>query len=124
MFLHPIDYTVVRIRALVIALEPFPALITRDAKRNAVFRTELFQLGHDARGDDGCGFGVEQVHERFVEFKFAAHRVREEVCVDEDRVRGPEGRVGLEEECRGDLGAREVLDWCVCLFVCGYGDWE
>jgi hypothetical protein len=37
------------------------------------------------------------------------HRVREEVGVDEDRVGWAEGRVGLEEERGGDLGAGRVL---------------
>jgi hypothetical protein len=105
MFLHAIHNTVVCIRALVVALEPLPALVARDAQRNAVLGPEFLKLGHDARGDDGRGFGVQQVHERLVQLEFAVHRMREEVGVDEDGVGRAESRVGLEEERRGDLGA-------------------
>lgn len=105
MLHDPLHNTVIRIRALVVALEALPALVARNAQRNAVLGAQFLQLSHDARGDYGGGFGVEQIHEGFVEFEFAVHGVREEVGVDEDVVGGPEGGVGLEEERGGDLGA-------------------
>jgi hypothetical protein len=112
MLLHPIHNTVVRIRALVIALQALPALVARNAQRNAVLGTQFLELGHDAGCDDGRGFGVKQVHEGFVELEFAAHGVRQEVGVDKDGVGGPEGGVGLEEEGGGDLRAVGcVLVW-------------
>lgn len=66
MLLHAIDNAVIGIRSLVVALEALPALVTGNAQGNAVFGAEFLQLGHDARGDDGRGFGVEQVHKGFV----------------------------------------------------------
>jgi hypothetical protein len=107
VLLHTVDDAIVCIRALVITLEPFPALISCYAQRNTVFGAEFLQFGHDAGCDDGCCFGVEQVHESLVEFEFAVYRVREEVGVNKDRVGRAEGSVGLEEKGRGDLGAGE-----------------
>lgn len=111
MLLHAIHNTVVRIRALVLALEPLPALVARNAQRDAVFWTEFLELRHYAGGYYGCGFGVEKVHERFVELQLGVHGVREEVCVYEDGVGGAEGGVGLEEEGGGDLGAGWGVSW-------------
>ena len=111
MLLHAIHNTVVRIRALVLALEPLPALVARYAQRDAVFWTEFLELRHYAGGYYGCGFGVEKVHERFVELQLGVHGVREEVCVYEDGVGGAEGGVGLEEEGGGDLGAGWGVSW-------------
>lgn len=105
MLLHAIDNAVIGISSLVIALETLPALVTGNAQGNAVFGTEFFQLGHDARGDDGCGFGVEQVHKGFVQLELGVDGVREKVGVYEDGVGRAEGGVGLEEEGGGDLWA-------------------
>lgn len=98
VFLNTIDNAVIGIGSLVVALEALPALVAGNAQGNAVLGAKLLQLGHDARGDDGCGFGVQQVHEGFVKLELGVHRVREEVGVDKDRVGGAEGGVGLEEE--------------------------
>lgn len=105
MLHYALHDTVVGIRALVVALEALPALVTRNAQRNSVLGAEFLQLGHDAGGYDGRGFCVEQVHEGLVQLELGVDGVREEICVDEDGVRGPEGSVGLEEEGGGDLWA-------------------
>ena len=105
----PVHNAVVGIGALVIALEALPAFIARNAQCNAVLWAELLQLSHDTCGDDGRGFGVEQVHEGLVELELSVHCVRKEVGIDENRVWGAESRVGLEEESRGDLGTAVVL---------------
>ena len=75
MFLDAIDNAVVSIGTLVVALEALPALVAGNAQGDAVFGAEFFQLGHDARGDYGRSFGIEEVHERFVQLKLAVHRV-------------------------------------------------
>jgi hypothetical protein len=121
VLLHTVDDAIVRIRALVITLEPFPALISCYTQRNAVFGAEFLQLGHDAGCDDGCGFGVEQVHEGLVEFEFAVYCVREEVGVNKDRVRRAKGSVGLEEKGRRDLGAGECQLYCLLPMMCVCG---
>jgi hypothetical protein len=59
MFLHSIHNAIVCIRALVIALESLPALVARNTERDAVLGPEFLELGHDARGYYGCGFGVQ-----------------------------------------------------------------
>jgi hypothetical protein len=105
----PIDDAVVGVGALVVAREALPAFVARNSQRNTVLWTKLLQLSHDTGGDDGCGFGVEQVHEGLVELELGVHSVREEVGIDEDRVWGAERRVGLEEESRRDLGALGLL---------------
>lgn len=104
MLHDPVHNTVIRIRALVIALQSFPPLIPGDSQRNAVLGTQFFQLGHDAGCDDWRGFGVQEVHEGFVELEFGLNGVREEIGVDEDGIGRAEGGVGLEEERGGDLG--------------------
>lgn len=109
VLLHAVHNAVVRIRALVIALQSLPALVSRDAQGYPVLGAELFQLGHDAGCDYGRGFGVEQVHEGFVELELGVDGVREEVGVDEDVVGWPKGGVGLEEEGGRDLRAGRVL---------------
>lgn len=58
VFLDAVDDAVIGIGALVVALEALPALVAGNAQGNAVLWAELLQLGHDARGDDGRGFGV------------------------------------------------------------------
>jgi hypothetical protein len=101
---HPLHNTIISIRALMIALQTLPALVPRNPQRNPIFRSQFLQLGHDAGGDDGGGFGVQQVHEGLVELELGVHRVREEVGVDEDGVGRAQGGVGLEEERGADLG--------------------
>lgn len=61
------------------------------------------------------------VHQGLVEFELGVHGMREEVGVDEYRVGGPEGGVGLEEEGGGRLrtGRRRVR----CAIGCGEGRW-
>jgi hypothetical protein len=98
MLLHPVHDTVIRICALVLAFEALPSLVAGDAERDAVFWAEFLEFGHDAGGDDGCGFCVEEVHEGFVQLELAVDGVREEVGVYEDGVGWAEGGVGLEEE--------------------------
>ena len=103
MFQDPVHQAVIGICALVVTLEPLPSLIPCYAQGDTVFGTEFLQLGHDAGCDDGGAFGVEEVHERGLQFKLAAHRVGEEIGVYEDGVGRDEGGVGLEEEGRGGL---------------------
>lgn len=98
MLEDPLHNAIIGIGALVVALEALPPFVARNPQRDAVLGAEFLQLGHDAGCDDGRGFCVQQVHERFIELQLGMHRVREEVGVYEDRVRGPESRVGLEEE--------------------------
>jgi hypothetical protein len=105
VFLHPVHDAVVGIRALVVALQSLPPLISRYAQSDSVLWAKFLQLGHDAGGDDGRGFGIEQVHEGFVELELAVHGVGKEVRVDEDGIGRTESGVGLEEERRGDLWA-------------------
>ena len=81
MLQDPIDEAIVRIRALVVALEPLPALVAGNAQRDAVLCAELLELGHHARGDYGGGFGEEEVHEGGLEVEFCAHGVGEEVLL-------------------------------------------
>lgn len=66
--------------------------------------TEFFQFGHHAGGDDGLGFGEEAVHESGLEVQLRAHGMGQEICVDDDLVRGDEAGVRLEEEVGGCLG--------------------
>lgn len=87
-----------------VALQSLPALVAGDAQGDAVLGAELLELGHDARGDDGVALGVQAVHHGLEERQLPLHRVRQEVGVDEDAVRGDEGLVVLEEELRGELG--------------------
>ncbi len=98
MLLNPIHNAIIGIRALVLALEALPSLVTGDPERDTVFGAEFLELGHDAGGDDGRGFGVQEVHEGLVELEFSVYGVGEEVGVDEDGVGWAEGGVGLEEE--------------------------
>lgn len=98
-----------------IALDPLPSLVPRNAQRNAVLWPELLQLGHDARGDDGRRLRKQQIHEGLLEVEFPAHGVGEEVCVDEDAVGGTEGFVGHEEHGGGGLG-----DLALGLFRVGF----
>lgn len=91
-----------------IAPQPLPPLVSRDAQCDPVFRAELFQLRHDAIGDDGDTFGVEAVHHCLEQLELVLDGVGEEVRVDEDGVGRDEGGVVLEEEGRGDLGAMET----------------
>jgi hypothetical protein len=106
VLLHTVNEAVIGIDTLVVALQTLPALVTGDAQRNAVFRTQLLEFGHDARCDDRDTLGVEGVHHGFEERQLALHRVREEIGIDQHRVGGHERRVVLEEEGRGDLRAR------------------
>jgi len=94
---HAIHDTVVRIRALVIALQPLPTLVPRNLQRDAVLGSQLLQLGHDAARDDGLAGGIEGVHEGGQEREFVVDGVGEEVGVDEDLVGGLEGGIVLEE---------------------------
>lgn len=103
MLADPIHDTIVRIDALVVAFEPFPALVTRDAQGDAVFRAEFFEFAEHTGGYDGDAFGVETVHHCGEELEFVLDGVGEEVCVDEDVVGGDEGGVVLEEEGGADL---------------------
>lgn len=105
MLHDPIHDTIVRIRALVITLQSFPALVPRNAQRNAVLGAEFFQFSHYAGCDYGRGLGVQKVHEGLVELEFCLDGVGQEVGVDQDGVRRPEGGVCLEEEGGGDLWA-------------------
>jgi hypothetical protein len=88
---------------LVIALQPFPSLISSYPQRNAILWTEFLELGHYTCGYYGRGFRIEQIHEGFVELELRVDGVGEEVGVDKDVVGRPEGGVGLEEEGGGDL---------------------
>lgn len=88
-----------------VTLQPLEARILRDAQRDAVLRAQLLQLRQHAVRHEGDAFGVQAVHHRRDDVELVLHRVREEVCVDEDGVGGREGRVVLEEEGGGDLGA-------------------
>jgi len=56
---HPVHDAVIGVDALMGALEPLPALVARDLQGEPVFRTELFELGHYARGNCG-GYGGEE----------------------------------------------------------------
>lgn len=85
---HPLDDTVVRVGALVRALQPRPALVARDAQRDAVLGAEFLELGHDAVGDGGGAAGVETVHHAGEEGELASDAVGEEVGVEQDRVGG------------------------------------
>lgn len=114
---HPLHDAVISIRALVIALQALPALVPRNPQRNPVLGPQLLQLGHDAGGDDGRGFGVQQVHEGLVELELGVHRVREEVGVDEDRVGRAQGGVGLEEQRGADLGHFALGEFRGLLFL-------
>jgi hypothetical protein len=95
---NPLHDTVIRIGTLMIALQSLPALVPCNAQRNPILWPQLLQLSHHTGGNDGRRLCIQQVHERLVELEFRVHRVREEVGIDEHRVRRPQGGVGLEEE--------------------------
>ena len=98
-----IDEAIIRIDTLVVALQPLPAFIPRDAQGDPILGAELFELGHDAVGDDGNALGIQTVHHGRLEFEFVLHGVGEEIGVDEDGVGRDECRVVLVEEGGGDL---------------------
>lgn len=98
MLHNPLHDTIISISTLVIALQPLPPFVTRNAQRNPVLGPQFLQLGHDAGCDDRRGFGVEKIHQRLVQLEFRVDRVREEVRVDENRVGRAQGGVCLEEE--------------------------
>ncbi|KAB8337030.1 hypothetical protein FH972_021334 [Carpinus fangiana] len=103
-----VDDAVIRVNALVVALEALPALVARNLQREAVLGAELLELGHDAGGDDGAAGGVEGVHEGLEQGQLGADGVREEVGVDEDGVGRGERRVVREEH--GRRGLRDLAD--------------
>lgn len=88
MLNNPINKTIIRIRALMVTLEPLEAWVFGDAQRNAVFGAQLLQLSQHAVCHDGDAFGVEAVHHCRNYFKLVLDGVREEVRVDQDGVRG------------------------------------
>lgn len=102
MLLYPIHQTIVRIN-LMITPDSFEPRISRYPQGDSVPGAEFLEFGHDAVGNDGGGFGVETVHHGFDEFELFLDAVVDEVGVDKDGVRGPEGFVVLEEERGGDL---------------------
>ncbi len=93
-----VDDAVIGVDALVVATQPLPALIARDAQGDAVLLPELLELAHDARRDDGRALGVQAVHHRRQHLELVLHRVGQEVGVHQHRVRRDQGGVVLEEE--------------------------
>lgn len=117
MLHHAIHQTIISIRAAMIAPKPLPALIAGDPQRDAVLGPQLFELGHDAVGDDGGALGVQAVHHRGEKLKLMPHRVRQEIGIDEHGVGWDQGGVVLKEEGGGYLWTRrcymEKYDWRV-----------
>ena len=65
-----IDDAVVRVHALVVALQPLPPLVPRDAERDAVFAAQPLQLRHHAARQCRDAFRVQRVHHGWEEVKF------------------------------------------------------
>lgn len=101
----PVDNAVIGVGAAVDALtrKALPTLITSNTKSNTVLWTELFQLGHDAGGDEDLTLCIKSVHHALEQLDLARDGVREEICIDEDLIRWDEGGVVLKEHGGGRL---------------------
>lgn len=100
-----------------IASQALPPLIPRQAQGQTEPGAQLLQLGHDAVGDADLALGVEQVHQPRQQVDLAAHRQRQEVCVNEDGVGRAQALVCVEEEMRRLL--RDASGLLVGLFLVG-----
>ena len=123
--LGPLAEAVVGVRPPVVAGQPLQPGVLGDAQRDPVPGTELLQLGDHALGDARDALGVQAVHHALHEVDLVLDRVVDEVCVDEDVVRGAEALVPAEEEGGGrcldvaDLGFLWLLLVLRGTGVCG-----
>lgn len=86
-----------------IALQPLPSFVSSNAQRQSVLRSQLFQFGNNARGDDRVALGVQAVHHGLQKRQFSLNCVTEKVGIDEDVVGRDESGVMLEEHVAGHL---------------------
>jgi hypothetical protein len=93
-----LHYAIVRVGALVHAHQPLESRITRHSQRDAVLRSKLFQLGHNAIRDTWDRFRVKAVHHRLHELKLVLYRKVYEIRINDDVIRWPKSRIVPEEK--------------------------